>query len=442
LEEKLESIKNSKKSEDSRDEFILLPGNLVRLRNEKCREHDIPLTKNGTDNRTVYTSDGHVFKDFKIQRYRCKKCGEYKPNYGDFIPKNANYQEEIKAKARHFLYLGNTPGEVVKIFQKNGKVVPSESSVRNWVKEASEEIHHVVKNVKLPTSGYFGYDEIHLTTNGKRAYALNMVDLEHDFYVNAQYSPNRKNRSIIQFFRISMRGGKMKMKGIVFDGAKYYGSIFKKRGFTRVHTQHCQGHYKKNLNEAIYEAAGLGKQLKKDLPEPYNELKKVLFAVFNRSTLFRAEIQLAHAEVRFYGKISEDVNKIIDNLYHFFPILFRHHMDRRLTRTNNPTEQMNLALEKYPSLKTHMKTGAGVNIILDGEVFLHNFEMFQTYILKTESKILELERNIEAFPDDEELKSLKRGLKIHLSWVRKDFEKFKEVYLRYFKLSHEVFIVE
>lgn len=125
------------------------------------------------------------------------------------------------------------------------------------------------------------------------------------------------------------------------------------------------------------------------MPEPYNELKKALFAVFNRSTLFRAEIQLAKVEVHFYYKISEDVDKISNNLYHFFPILFRHHIDRRLTRTNNPTEQMNLDLEKYPSLKKHMKTGAGINIILDGEVFLHNFEMFQTYVLKTESKIIE-----------------------------------------------------
>ncbi len=400
------------------------------------------MTKNGTNDRTVYTGNGRVFKTFKIQRYRCRECGEYTPNYGDFIPENANYQEEVKAKARQFLYLGNTPGEVVKIFQKIGRVVPSESSVRNWVKDASEEIHDVVKNVKLPTSGYFGYDEIFLRTNKKKAYALNMVDLENDFYVNAQFSQDRKNKSIIQSFRSAMRGGKMKMKGIVFDGAKNYGSIFKKRGFTRVHTQRCQPHYKKNLNEAIYEAAGLGKQLKKDLPEPYSELKKALFAVFNRSTLARAERQLALAEWRFYGKISENVDKIIDDFYHLFPILFRHHVDRRLTRTNNATERMNLALEKYPSLKKHMKTGAGVDMILDGMVFLHNFEMFQAYILKTKSKISELEQNIAAFPDDNELKSLKRGLKIHLSWVRKDFGKFKEVYLRYFKLSHEVFIVE
>ncbi|MHA1490660.1 MAG: hypothetical protein ACTSRI_13510, partial [Promethearchaeota archaeon] len=152
--------------------------------------------------------------------------------------------------------------------------------------------------------------------------------------------------------------------------------------------------------------------------------------------------QLALAEWRFYGKISEKIDKIIDDFYHLFPILFKHHVDRRLTRTNNSTERMNLALEKYPSLKKHMKTGAGVDMILDGMVFLHNFEIFQAYILKTESKISELKQNIAAFPDDKELKSLKRGLKIHLSWVRKDFGKFKEVYLRYFKLNHEVFIVE
>jgi len=62
-----------------------------------------------------------------------------------------------------------------------------------------------------------------------------------------------------------------------------------------------------------------------------------------------------------------------------------------------------------------MKTEDGVNMILDGEVFLHNFDAFQAYILKMESKIAELDQNIARDPDDEELKSLKRGLKIHLS---------------------------
>jgi len=263
-------------------------------------------------------------------------------------------------------------------------VVPSESSIRNWVKEASEDIHEVVKNVKLPTSGFFRYDEIHMRTNKKKAYALTMVDLWNDFYVNAKYSQDRKNKSIIKFFREVKRGGKIKIEGAVFDGAKNYSSIFKKRGFDRVNTQRCQAHYKKNLNEAIYKVAGLGKQLKKELPEPYKGLKKALFAVFNRSTLLRAELQLADAEWRYYGKVSEEVNNIFDDFHALFPHLFRHHSCKRLQTTNNATERMNLELEKYPSLKRHMKTEAGVNIILDGEVFLHNFYAFQAYILRAE----------------------------------------------------------
>ena len=82
-------------------------------------------------------------------------------------------------------------------------------------------------------------------------------------------------------------------------------------------------------------------------------------------------------------QIQTQISDFSDNLKPFcnlleeklFPILFRHHMDRRLTRNNNPTEQMNLDIEKYPSLKNHMKPEAGVNMILDGEVFLHNFNV-------------------------------------------------------------------
>ena len=442
LDEKLEERKVQKKSNDSEDKFVLLPENLIQLQNPTCREHYIPLTKNGVNYRTIYTSDGRALKNVKIQRYECEKCGEYHPNYGDFIPKYANYQEEFKAKARHFYYLGNTPGQVLDIFRVIGLCVPSESSVRNWVKEAFEPIREVVMNTKLPVSGYFGYDEIHTNTNKERTYVFSLVDLWDDFYVNAQYSPDKEKGSIMDFYSKSKRGGKTKFKGLVLDGSNNYGSIFKSRRFIYIVVQRCQTHYKKNLNEAIYEAAGLGKKLKEDLPEPYNEIKKALFAVFNRSTLLRAEVQLVRAEVRFYGKISKDVDDIIDHLYALFPNLFKYLEDTRLKPTNNATERMNLDLERYPSLKNHMKTEEGVNIIVKGIVFLHNFEAFQKYIVKREAKILELDRNISIFPDDKELTLLKQGLKIHLSWVRKDFGKYKAVYLRYFKLSHQVFIVE
>ena len=442
LERKLENKENNKESSDSEDEFALFQGRLVRLRNEKCKYHNIKLTKNGTNNRTVYTSDGRSFKNFKLQRYRCEICGEYKPNYGEFIPDHGNYQEEVKVKARHYFYLGNTPGEVRKLFRVNGTCVPSESSIRNWVNEAAEPIQEVVMNTKLPVSGYFGFDEIHTRTNGERTYILSLVDLWDGFYVNAEFSPDRDAGSIKRFFSSSKRQGKIKFKGLVLDGSNTYGGIIKSRRFSYIKVQRCQTHYKKNLNEAIYEAAGLGMKVKEDLPEPYDEIKKALFAVFNRSTLYRAVWQLLIAEIRLYGKISEDVDKIIDHFYKLFPNLFRCKEDTRLKPTNNATERMNLDLERYPSLKTRMKTGNGANIVVKGIVFLHNFEAFQKYILKIEAKILKLNQNIADFPEDEELRRLKQGLRIHLSWVRKCYTNYKGVYIQFFKLSHQIFIVE
>ncbi|TES95116.1 MAG: DDE domain-containing protein, partial [Promethearchaeota archaeon] len=442
LEKKLENTEFSDISSDSEDEFVLFPGRLIRLKNEVCKHHKIQLTKNGTNDRTIYTSEGKSYKNVKLQRYRCKKCGAYKPDYGDFIPGHDNYQEEVKVKARHYYYLGNTPGEVRDLFRVNGTCVPSESSIRNWVKEAAEPIRDVVVNTKLPVSGYFGFDEIHARTNGERTYIFSLVDLWDGFYVNAQFSPDRDAGSIKRFFSSSKRKGKIKFKGLVLDGSNTYGGIFKSWRFSYIKVQRCQTHYKKNLNEAIYEAAGLGMKVKEELPEPYDEIKKVLFAVFNRSTLYRAVWQLLMAEVKLYGKGSEKVDKIIDQFYTLFPNLFRYLEDTRLQPTNNATERMNLDLERYPSLKNGMKTGEGVNIVVNGIVFLHNFKAFQNYILKTEAKICKLDQNIAEFPEDGELIRLKQGLRIHLSWVRKYYANYKGVYLQYFKLRHQIFIVE
>ena len=442
LEEKLENSQNCEKSSDSEDEFVLSPGRILQLKDEVCRYHGIPLTKNGTNKRTIYTSEGKSYINFILQRYRCKICGEYKPNYGDFIPDYANYQEEVKVKARHYFYLGNTPGEIRNIFRVNGTCIPSESSIRNWVKEAADPIQDVVMNTKLPVSGYFGFDEIHTRTNGERTYILSLVDLWDDFYVNAEFSPERDTGTIKQFFSSSKRKGKIKFKGLVLDGSNTYGGIFKSRRFSYIKVQRCQTHYKKNLNEAIYESAGLGMKVKEELPEPYHEIKKALFAVFNRSTLYRSIWQLLMAEIRFYGKISEDVDKIIDQFYTLFPNLFRYKEDTRLQPTNNATERMNLNLERYPSLKSRMKTGEGVTIVIKGMMFLHNFKAFQKYILKKEAKLLKLDQNIADFPEDEELIRLKQGLRIHLSWVRKYYATYKGVYVQFFKLKHEIFSVE
>ncbi|MBA7555444.1 hypothetical protein ES705_48106 [subsurface metagenome] len=42
---------------------------------------------------------------------------------------------------------------------------------------AVEPIQDIVKNTKLPISGYFGFDEIHTKTKGEKTYILSLVDL-------------------------------------------------------------------------------------------------------------------------------------------------------------------------------------------------------------------------------------------------------------------------
>ncbi len=95
-----------------------------------------------------------------------------------------------------------------------------------------------------------------------------------------------------------------------------------------------------------------------------DEIKKVLFAVFNRSTLYRAEWQILLAEMKLYKKVSEDVDKIIDHFHTLYPLLFIYLEDARLQPVNNAIERMNLDLERYPSLKHRMITGECVNVVV------------------------------------------------------------------------------
>ena len=125
------------------------------------------------------------------------------------MPRLCNYQEKLKARARHLFFLGTTPPRIVKIFRIFCKFTPSESSIRNWVKETYEPIKNVVENTTLPVSGYFGYDEIHTRTNGERTYIFSLVDLWDGFYVNAQFSSDRDKGSIKQFLSSAKHKGKI-----------------------------------------------------------------------------------------------------------------------------------------------------------------------------------------------------------------------------------------
>ncbi|MEJ2251544.1 MAG: hypothetical protein P8Y97_18050 [Candidatus Lokiarchaeota archaeon] len=442
LQKKLEEKEDHIRSSKIRNEFVLKPGKVIQLKDPVCKRHKIRLTKNGKNKRKVYTAEGQKITNLRIQRYRCKKCGEYTLDFGDFIPEYDNYQQEVKKQARHYYHLGNCPHDIKKLFKINGLTVPCETSIRNWVDAASETIEKVIMETKLPVSGYFGFDEIHIRTNRQRAYVFSLVDSWDGFYINAEFSPNREKGSIMDFLACSKRKGKTKFKGMTMDGSNNYGGIFKSRRFNYIKVSRCEIHFKGTLNERIYRMAGLGRKFKRHLPEPFFSLKEGLFQIFDSPNYTEALFQLTRVEGRFYKKFNRKVDNLINHTYKLLPNLLRHFTDTRLKNTNNATERMNKVLLHHPSLKHQMRSPKGVNRIVKGKVFLHNFWAFQKYIHRISEHIIENTQLIALDLDKSDLIRENGNLKIHLSWVKKYYAHYKNTYSRYFKLHHEQFIVD
>ena len=85
LEKRLKNKKLTKEFHDLEDIFILNSQNLISLKDPICKKHLIGLSKNNLNKRKIFAADGWVLKNLKLQRYRCKKCGEYNLNYGNFF---------------------------------------------------------------------------------------------------------------------------------------------------------------------------------------------------------------------------------------------------------------------------------------------------------------------------------------------------------------------
>jgi hypothetical protein len=189
-------------------------------------------------------------------------------------------------------------------------------------------------------------------------------------------------------------------EGLVLDGLQGYDRVLKSPVFDGVSIQQCQTHFKKNLTEKIYDAAGLGHKFKQPLPEPYDLVKKLLFAPFNRSSQVKAEFTLAYADLCLEGKVSKNVDRIINNFYKKFDLVFQYLSCPALDITNNKVEQLNHKLERYQTLKTAMQTGKGMKRIADMIVFMINHDQFPVYNETMRNRLSRLRDRVDNDPTD------------------------------------------
>jgi hypothetical protein len=410
---------------------------VIELARPFCPQCGRKLAKWGVNPRSLILDKGHLPAVKGLQRYRCPKHGEVPVDLSAWVRRGARYAENFRRRACRLVFHGHVPAGACRAFEDCFDVSPSEKSVRNWTREAAEAAGAVVHHTKVPTSGFMGYDEIHVRVNGKKEYIITGADLHTNFVPPAEHAPKLGKVPARQYLRQAKKVSSEKLAGLVADGTNEFGTLFQEPEFDRVAVQRCQTHYKKKLNEKIYEAAGLGKKLKDPLPEPYDWVKRELFAPFKRSTGLRAELQVVYADTRLRGNVSPAVDALLDDLIAHAPALFLYHEITRLNRTNNKDERWNNELQKYPSLKTRMKTGAGVQRVCDGMTFLRNWEAFETYIAEMEAKIEKLKTLVGADLGNADLKPELRGAIAHLRWVRKWQATYAEVYDRYFKVLPE-----
>jgi len=139
----------------------------IQVKETNCLECGKRLLRNGHNPRIAILDKDLGKRTFKLHRKRCPRCGEVKPNYSSIAPKYGNYHENHKRRTRQHYMNGLMPSQIREVFRIDfGLDIPL-STIVNWIEKASKPLRRVLKETPVPSSGYWGYDEIHLRINKK-----------------------------------------------------------------------------------------------------------------------------------------------------------------------------------------------------------------------------------------------------------------------------------
>ena len=148
------------------------------------------LVRNGYNDRIAILDNGLGKLEFCIQRKRCPRCGEIKPDYSKFVPKYGNYHENYKRRARQHHMEGLMPPQIQRVFKIDFGIQISLTIIVNWVNKIAKPLRKTLQETTVPSSGYWGYDEIHLRISKNRMYAIDTVDVNTRFVPVAKIAEN------------------------------------------------------------------------------------------------------------------------------------------------------------------------------------------------------------------------------------------------------------
>lgn len=414
--------------------------NVLGIQETNCLNCGARLLKNGHNSRSVILDKGFGRFDFQVHRRRCPNCGEIKPDYSRFAPKFCNYHENFRRRARQHYIEGLMPSQIKRALKIDMGVNISRASIVNWVNNAAKPLRETLSETPIPSSGYWGYDEIHMRVGGEKMYALTTVDTNTKFVPVALVSPSMGSKAGGLLFREARHKTALKIKGLVKDCTTNLGALLRKRSYKHVLQQNCKTHVKWIFSRHVKVFAGLPAGSTKPVPAEWRWLLNKFYNVIDAKddTDAYIKLEILRSDVERLKKIKpkkhKRLAKAFDQLEKWLPKLLAYRRNPFIATTNNVLEGFHKKFEYYPSFKRNMMTQEGAQRVLDYRVFGHNFKKFPEALAEFETSYKEFRDVLSKSSGD----LILRGQGMYFKRRR---EKLNCWYQNYYELWEHYFVI-
>jgi len=381
---KYEILKENKMK--SKYTLIVEPGNRIEIEETHCLECGRRLLKNRFNQRIIILDKGSGKYTFKVHRRRCPYCGEIKIDLSRLAPGYGNYHENYKRRSRQLYMEGLYPEQIHKAFEILYDFWIPRTTIVTWVNSIQDELNQFMIETPVPSSGYWGYDEIFLRISKKKWYALTSIDVITKFAISVKVTAGLDRGTGVLYLREAKRKNAMPLKVIVKDGGLIFGNLFSTRNYNNVKVQLCRVHMKWLMNRYIKKFAGMSIQPKKPLPDHCLPIQDKFYRIIDSHDVTDTFIALEALRTIIERLGNSHLKRGLTRLEGQISRLINHQRDPLIPTTNNLAENFNQSLQKYPNVKRKMKSPKGSQRVFNYECFNHNMKQFLPYKFKLDQK--------------------------------------------------------
>ena len=230
------------------DELVLLADHRFELLHPVCPFcGEAQVTKQEFRKRTPILGPYGLQKLY-LRRYRCTVCGKkFTTPLSAVVAPYHRYASVFKGKAAKMLQTGYRPlRKLKKDLGDTFGIAPSHQTIHNWLVVGEEKR---IQSAESQYSGYYCYDEQHISLTGKKRYRLTLFDSILNIPVAEEIAEDCGYQTVRAFLKESLRG--RPLVAITTDHKREYKGILDELGAAH---QLCIFHLFKMIGDAVYGA--------------------------------------------------------------------------------------------------------------------------------------------------------------------------------------------